>query len=262
MLMPFYLSKAATPGLEYKYARFQATDVDITGTFSGYASVFGNEDLGGDVVRKGAFATSLKSNEPRSFKLLYEHDIQQPIGVWEHLSEDDHGLMAKGRLLIEDVAKAKEVHALMKAGVLDGLSIGYHVREASRDRSKNVRVLEDIDLKEISVVLFPMNEEAVIAAVKSSPDDLPTEREFERLLMQDAEQLGLPRLTRSEIRQFILPGYKSLLRTKQDAGREVASKPPAADWSALTAGLRQLTAAHREDGSPWPQKATEAYQES
>lgn len=228
----------AAPGLETQTVRLELKSLSEAGEFSGYASTFGNEDLGADIVCKGAFSRTLSGRKCSSVKMLYEHSPHDPIGVWTDLREDDRGLMATGKLLVGDLPRAREVHAMMKAGILDGLSIGYRVVKASQDKSNpHVRLLQDVDLKEVSVVIFPMNEAAAINSVKSG--DLPTEREFERYLMQDAGVLGV-KFSRSEVRQFLLPAYRNLLQAKQDAGRKVASEPPAADWTALSVGLRQL----------------------
>jgi HK97 family phage prohead protease len=213
-----------------------------TGEFEGYASTFGNEDQGQDVVCKGAFIKSLTQRPITRVKMLYEHDTTQPIGKWTEAYEDERGLMVKGKLLVDSIAKAREVHALMSEQILDGLSIGFRVAPggAETDRGSSVRLLKDLELHEISAVLFPMNVEAGITSVKA--DLLWTEREFERLFTQDAEQLGLPKLTRSEVRMHLMPGIKSLIKAKQDAGGEkVASKQPDVDWSALADGLRRLT---------------------
>lgn len=217
---------------------------DATGIFAGYASVFGVEDQGQDIVAKGAFANSLKQRGTTGVKMLYEHNTYEPIGHWTELAEDNHGLLARGKLLIEALPKAKEVHAMMRAQILDGMSIGYRTVKSSSDRGNSVRVLEELDLREISVVMFPMNEEAVISSVKA---DLPTAeliRVFEKWCTQDAASLGL-KMTRSEVRQFLLPGFKSLLKTKQDAGDEVASTQPDVDWSILTDELRRSLEAAR-----------------
>lgn len=213
-----------------------------TGEFEGYASTFGNEDQGQDVVCKGAFVNSLTQRPITKVKMLYEHDPTQPIGKWTEAFEDDHGLMVKGKLLVADIQKAREVQALMSEQILDGLSIGFRVAPGGAETSRgsnSVRLLKNVELHEISTVLFPMNVEAAITSVKA--DLLLTEREFERLFTQDAERLGLPKLTRSEVRQYFLPGLKSLIKAKQDAGGEkVASKQPDVDWSILTDGLRRL----------------------
>lgn len=221
--------------LEYKFVKFAPTALDDkTGVFAGYASKFGNEDLGGDIVAKGAFATSLKASGVRGVKMLYEHDCTCPVGYWTDLAEDSNGLLSAGKLMVEDLAKAREVHALLKHGVLDGLSIGYRVVKSSPDRARQVRVLEEVELKEISLVLFPMNTEAVIETVKSSIEGSPLDiREFERWLQRDAG------LTRSKSLQ-VVSRLKSLLNGKREAVDEVASTPPDVDWSAIAAGLRRL----------------------
>jgi len=221
--------------LQTKSVRLEVKDLDDAGVFSGYASVFDVEDQGQDIVRKGAFARSLQQRGSIGVKMLYEHNNYEPIGSWLELAEDSYGLKAKGRLLIDALPKAREVHAMLKARILDGLSIGFRTVKSSADRGNSVRYLEEVDLREISVVMFPMLEEAAITSVKA---DLPisTEREFERLLTQDAG------FSRSDARHIMSLGFKSLLKTKQDAGREVASTPPDVDWSALTAELRRLNA--------------------
>lgn len=226
--------------LERKAITLDIKSLDETGIFEGYASKFGNEDQGQDVVVRGAFANSLRSRGINGVKMLHEHNCYDPVGKWLDLKEDDYGLYAKGKLLTTLESGAK-VHTLMKEGVLDGLSIGFRVVKSSSSRGSDaVRMLEEVDLREISTVMFPMNELSVINSVKA--DLLLTEREFERLFTQDAERLGLPKLTRSEVRQYFLPGLKSLIKAKQDAGGEkVASKQPDVDWSILTDGLRRLT---------------------
>ena len=200
------------------------------GVFEGYASTFGVLDLGGDIVVKGAYAGTLRERGAKGVKLLFDHNPSQPIGVWDDLREDDTGLYGRGRLLL-DIEKGREVHALMKAGAIDGLSIGYRVVNASRDAKTGARMLEELDLREISVVTFPMNETSLIRSVKG---DLPTEREFEQWLTQDAG------FTRSQARQIITGGFKSLRDAKPGAGNEGASGG-AIDWAAISAGLDGLT---------------------
>lgn len=198
---------------EVKFMALDLKGVEVDGSFEGYASVFNREDLAGDVVMPGAFADSLKTRGTAGIKLLFQHDANQPIGVWTTLREDARGLHAQGRLMPE-VAKAREVHALMRAGALDGLSIGFRTVSGRRDRASGLRRLEKIDLWEISVVTFPLLPEARIAAVKASPFSgaLPTEREFERWLTRDAG------LKRSEARALMGSGFKGL-KALRDAGR-------------------------------------------
>lgn len=203
-----FLSRPA----ESHFTALDLKSVDETGLFEGYASLFNREDLGRDIVMPGAFSESLRKRGPLRIKMLFQHDPAEPIGIWEHLAEDAKGLFARGRLLGE-VARAREVLTLMKAGALDGLSIGFKTISARRDARSGVRRLDRVDLWEISVVTFPMLPEARIAAVKGDAEaGAPrTEREFERWLTQDAG------LTRSQARAFLARGFPGL-RAKLDAG--------------------------------------------
>lgn len=136
----------------------------------GYASLFGKRDQGGDVVQKGAYAASLKrlSAAGRAVKMLWQHDPTQPIGVWDEVREDATGLWVKGRILTE-VEKGREAAALLAAGAIDGLSIGYRTLRAERD-GKGQRLLQELELWEVSLVTFPMLAEARVAAKSDEPE--------------------------------------------------------------------------------------------
>lgn len=142
-------------------------------TISGYGSVFGNRDNGGDIVMPGAFKECIASG--RKPKMLWQHDPSQPIGVWDEMSEDENGLRMKGR--VSKKGKGGEVADLIKMGAIEGLSIGYRTQEYEMDRENGSRKLTKLDLWETSVVTFPMNELAGIYAMKA---DEITERELER----------------------------------------------------------------------------------
>lgn len=136
---------------------------------SGYASLFGVKDQGGDVVQRGAYAVSLArmAKAGGRVRMLWQHDPAQPIGIWDEVREDATGLWVKGRLLTE-VEKGREAAALLEAGAIDGLSIGYRTVMAARD-GKGRRVLSELELWEVSLVTFPMLPEARVAA---KSDDL------------------------------------------------------------------------------------------
>jgi HK97 family phage prohead protease len=135
------------------------------GRFEGYASLFGREDKGRDIIMPGAFGASLAQRGPAEIRMLFQHDPAQPIGVWESVREDARGLHVRGRL-IEDVARAREILALLRCGALDGLSIGFNTRKAVRDARTGHRRIYEIDLWEISIVTFPMLSSAKITTVK------------------------------------------------------------------------------------------------
>jgi uncharacterized protein len=143
-----------------------------TGVFAGYGSVFDRVDSQRDVVVRGAFAATLDKRRPSDVKLLWQHDVLEPIGVIEELFEDDIGLYVKGRLLL-DVARAREAYALLKEGVVKGLSIGYSPLRYSIDPDSGVRMLKAVELWEISLVTFPANDAAQITVFKDhAPDRL------------------------------------------------------------------------------------------
>ena len=159
-----------TSGLETKFCalgdRLELRDGHV---IEGYASVFGATDQGGDVVQAGAYAGSLAAlrADGRAVKMLWQHDPTQPIGVWDEVREDARGLYVKGRVL-DAVAKGREAIALMGAGAIDGLSIGYRTRRAVKDDGGR-RLLTELELWEVSLVTFPMLPSARIAAKGDAP---------------------------------------------------------------------------------------------
>ena len=167
---------------------FEIKAVSDDGFFSGYASVFDNVDSYGDIVRKGAFVESISEWEAKGKMppILWNHDPSDPIGIYTKMQEDDKGLYVEGKLLIDDVPRARQTHALMKAGVIDGLSIGYRVKEYLYNVDEEVTDLIKLSLREVSIVTFPANPETRIEAVKSRLDagELPTLPEFEKFLRE------------------------------------------------------------------------------
>lgn len=172
-----------TTNTEKKFQQLDLKEVSDEGVFEGYASKFGDRDQGGDTVMKGAFKNSLSQRKPKGVKMLWQHDPSHPIGVWDEIKEDATGLYVRGRLLTT-VSKAKETYELMKAGVIDGLSIGYRTIKSLRDDATGFRQLKEVDLWEISLVTFPMLTSATVTSVKGDW----TKREVERVL----REAGMP----------------------------------------------------------------------
>ena len=137
------------------------------GRFEGYASVFNNKDLGNDVIKTGAFRKSIKRRGHKGVKLLYQHKSDMPIGVFDSIKEDGHGLYVKGRLALQTQA-GKEAYELLKMGALDGMSIGFRANPESvtYDKRSKKRMIGEVDLMEISLVTFPMNPKATVMSVK------------------------------------------------------------------------------------------------
>jgi HK97 family phage prohead protease len=144
------------------------TTIDADGTVEGYASLFGEIDQARDMVMRGAFADTLRQRGVRRIPMLFQHDPAEPVGVWLELREDHRGLYARGRL-IPEVARGRELLSLLRAGAIDGLSIGFRTVQGRIDPRTRVRRLHAVDLWEISIVTFPLLAGARVRAVKQAP---------------------------------------------------------------------------------------------
>jgi hypothetical protein len=132
--------------------------------FEGYLSTFGNKDLGDDICVQGCFADSLKERTP---KLLFQHDWNQPVGIFTECREDQKGLFVKGKMPLEDTTVSGKIAPQMKIGSINSMSIGYRTKVAEYDHETGIRKLIKVDLWEGSIVTLPMNPEARIEFVKS-----------------------------------------------------------------------------------------------
>ncbi len=180
------------------------------GTFEGYGAIFGNLDRDGDVVSRGAFSESLKGRMPA---LLWQHNAKEPIGRFDVVREDAKGLYVKGRLSME--GRGREAYDLLKMGALDGLSIGFVTKEASRNATTGARTITKADLMEISLVTFPANELARVSTVKSSGPNLETPRGFERFLRESG-------FSRSRAKAITAKGFGACLPAEVAADEESA----------------------------------------
>ncbi|WP_170455680.1 HK97 family phage prohead protease [Ruegeria arenilitoris] len=179
--------------LERKFARFSdGLSVTEDAVIEGYASLFGQVDQGRDVVQKGAYAASLARLKVagQRVKMLWQHDPTQPIGVWDDVREDERGLWVKGRLL-ESTQKGREAAELIRAGALDGLSIGYRTKRAVKD-DKGRRLLTELELWEVSLVTFPMLPSARVAAKGTDPDAEDTWRSIAEVFENARQELARP----------------------------------------------------------------------
>jgi HK97 family phage prohead protease len=175
------MRKQVENGLEHKFMRL-GEDIKVTDgvEIEGYASLFGRKDQGGDVVQAGAYQKSLADLKAkgRSVKMLWQHDPAQPIGIWDEVREDARGLYVKGRLLT-NVEKGREAVALIEAGAIDGLSIGYRTVRAQKLRDQKdgmaARLLSELELWEVSLVTFPMLPEARLVTEEKGDDPFGTD---------------------------------------------------------------------------------------
>lgn len=169
-----------TPTIDFGF-EFKTTKED--GCFEGYGSVFNITDGGGDIVVPGAFSETLATQKAagRMPAMLWQHRPAEPIGVYTSMAEDSIGLKVSGQLALK-TARGAEAYELMKMGALSGMSIGYRSRDDSYDRVTGVRTLKKLDLIELSLVTFPMNDASRVSSVKSVIEEIETIRDAERFL--------------------------------------------------------------------------------
>jgi len=161
--------REAASGREVRSFAMQIKATGDDGMIEGYGSVFGVADSYDDVIARGAFAASLKAHKAAGTMpaMLWQHEADEPIGVWTEMSEDAKGLKVRGQLCL-DTSCGKEAYALLKMGALNGLSIGFISRQWSYDTETDIRTLTEVDLWEVSLVTFPANESARVIGVKAS----------------------------------------------------------------------------------------------
>ena len=214
--------------MKTKAFNFEVKQVEDDGTFTGYASIFGNVDAQGEKVMPGAFGQSLTKHkrEGTTPLLLWQHNAGEPLGGWEDLAEDGKGLWGKGRIQIDAGPTEHRIYTHMKNGNIRGLSIGY--REVVVEPNNGVRLLKELDLMEVSIVSFPANRRARIESVKSESwcklEDLARRfrdgepaaaKEFEEVL-RDA---GFPR---SATVQIASVGYVKAIRSESEGEKAKA----------------------------------------
>lgn len=197
------------------------------GEIEGYASVFGNRDIYNEVVLPGAFADSLARHKREGTYplMLWQHNPDEPIGVWDELSDDGKGLWGRGKLL-KGVRRADEAYIMLKAGAIQGMSIGYREVDVEPAKDGEPRKLVKLDLLEASIVSFPANRRARVDAVKQALIDgnMPTLPEFERFLREAG-------FSKTQAAAIACRGLSHLLRS--ESGGEKAN-----DAAALLKALR------------------------
>lgn len=194
---------------------FELKAVDDAGNFEGYAAVFNNVDLGDDVILPGAF-TRVKTTRGGKLKLALYHDLTRLVGAADY-TQDDHGLYLKGKVNLA-VSYARDAYELMKAEILDSMSIGFNTIKADFEEraGRRVRIIKEAELWEASFVPFGMNPAAQVLTVKS---DI---RLFENALR---ERMGLSQKEAAAVASL---GYPALRR---DGGSEA---------TAIVEGLKSL----------------------
>lgn len=177
------LQRKSSPGeRETRSCALSVKAVGDGGEIEGYASVFGVLDTWADIIAAGAFSATIKAHKAAGTMpaMLWQHDGDDPIGVWSEMAEDANGLRIKGRLCME-TACGKEAHALLKMGAINGLSVGFVTKSYEYDTETDVRTITEVDLWEVSLVTFPSNSKARVTSVKSS-NEIQAPKDAERIL--------------------------------------------------------------------------------
>lgn len=169
---------------------YEAKELQSTGAFKGYGSVFNNLDYDRDIVAPGAFKKSLKEwkSRKRLPPVLWQHDTREPLGPYTMMAEDEKGLQVEGLLLVDDVRRAREARALMVHKAIDGLSIGFITRNSRPDKAQNARVITEAELLEVSIVTMQANIKATVTDVKGGA-----------ITVDDIDRLMLPK----ELEEFL-----------------------------------------------------------
>lgn len=171
--------RGAVGGREVRAFSFEIKAVGDDGTIEGYGSVFDVKDSYDDVIKPGAYTATLADHKAAGTMpaMLWQHDSDEPIGVWIEMVEDGKGLRVKGQLLLA-TTRGREAYELLKVGALKGLSIGFMAKEWSYQ--DDLRILTAIDLWELSIVTFPANQKATVTGIKSG--EAVTARNAEQIL--------------------------------------------------------------------------------
>lgn len=210
--------------IETKAFPLELKEVAKSGEFSGYLSVFNNMDSYRDIVMPGAFAETLAewNSKGRLPPILWQHRSGEPLGPFTKMQEDTRGLYVEGRLLIAELQRAREAHALMEHKVVSGMSIGFETIGEEVDKTNRARKLTKVKLWEGSIVTFPANEAAQVEAVKSAlrGGDLPDLPTFEKFLREAG-------FSKSQAAAIAGRGLSHLLRSESASAGDVITRTSA-----------------------------------
>ncbi len=184
-----------------KTYQFKVNAFDVqTGEIEGYANTFNFKDYANDITMPGAFTNSLKAHKANgtNIKMLWQHNTEEPIGLWTEAFEDEKGLYLKGHLIL-GIQKANEVALLLNAGAIDGLSIGYTVINEEYSYKEDANLLLEVDVHECSAVLFPCNSQSRIESVKSKITPRELEKQLRKMGMSQKNAKSIVAKSQKEL---------------------------------------------------------------
>ena len=207
--------------MEYKGAITEIKDLSEKGIVTFYASVFGNEDYGGDVIEKGAFSKTIQENN-RNIRHFKHHDPRQMVGVVKELNEDGNGLLATSQLILKTQLGAEtyeEYKAMIQAGKSMDHSIGYNV--IKKEEKNDKRYLKELRLMEVSTLTaWGMNPLAQTVDVKSLE-----QLDFNQLLTEEKYYQALLNAKFTDAKLEHIEGLYNYLKSLI-AERAVQDTPP------------------------------------
>ena len=183
--------------------RMKAFDVE-EGVIKAYVTTFGNEDLVGDIIEKGAldeFIKDFNSQKSPSIPMLWEHKRDDIIGQWTKFEADDYGVLGEGELY-KGVSRADDVRIYLEKGAVGSVSIGFMSKDYEINKATGGRNFKEVTLFETSIVLTPANPQAQIVSAKTDEGAIDL-RNLEKAL-RDAG------LSRNEAKAFISAGKDTL----------------------------------------------------
>lgn len=137
------------------------------GAIAGYAAVFGERNAHDELVIAGAFRLTLEEHRAAGTRpaMFWSHNPSEVIGTWTSVTEDARGLKVEGKLLLS-TTRGREVFEMLRAEAVNGISIGFRPRAATRAKD-GTRELRDVELLEISLVALPSAPGARVTAHRS-----------------------------------------------------------------------------------------------
>jgi len=128
----------------------------------GYAYKWGDKGFADgmpETIQKGAFQGGMNEDT----MLYMNHDpkkILGRLGKNMSLEEDDVGL--KFEVELPDTQEAKDAHELVKAGIIDGVSVG--MDDFKEEFEGDMRIIKSARLGEISITQKPVYKETEVMA--------------------------------------------------------------------------------------------------
>jgi len=234
--------------MEQKTFKFELKNIEENGVFSGYASTFGNKDRDNDIIEKGAFNKSLEKIPASNVKLLWQHDMKQPIGQPLEIIEDSHGLAVKGKLFIKDdpennvfkVEKAREAFMMLKGidgqPAIDGFSIGFNIPKGGSEFKSGVRHIKQVNLHEFSVVTFAANPEAKLTGIKNmNIEDCKTIKDFEERLRDSGKSKKEAQVFISDLKTLLSDSEEQNKGNEPDNVEQVTAE----EWGDICLSLKK-----------------------